>query len=204
MALAFPAIDPIVVQIGPFAKPRTGGRERTLERRPRARLHRLLVVHAPGGMRVPILVRGCGRLANFAVPPQDLPSALFVLEDSSARGEIAEAAMEAEGGSTASEVQRLARALAIGAGSEGAQTALQEQYHKNLTLEEGETMAVTILKQVMEEKLAEAEKNLGRLEGAGVLAEEARKRADAASQRAKAAEDSVKSTNDNEDNCDVH
>ena len=34
------------------------------------------------------------------------------------------------------------------------------------------------------EKLAEAEKNLGRLEGAGVLAEEARKRADAASQRA--------------------
>ena len=36
-------------------------------------------------------------------------------------------------------------------------------------------------------KLAEAEKNLGRLEGAGVLAEEARKRADAASQRAKAA-----------------
>ena len=38
-------------------------------------------------------------------------------------------------------------------------------------------------------KLAEAEKNLGRLEGAGVLAEEARKRADAASQRAKAAED---------------
>ena len=34
-------------------------------------------------------------------------------------------------------------------------------------------------------KLAEAEKNLGRLEGAGVLAEEARKRADAASQRAK-------------------
>jgi len=44
-------------------------------------------------------------------------------------------------------------AKAIGAGAEGAQTALQEQYHKNLTLEEGETMAVTILKQVMEEKL---------------------------------------------------
>ena len=36
---------------------------------------------------------------------------------------------------------------------EGAQTALQEQYHKNLTLVEGETMAVTVLKQVMEEKL---------------------------------------------------
>jgi len=44
-------------------------------------------------------------------------------------------------------------AKAIGAGAEGAQTALQEQYHKNLTLEEAETMAVTILKQVMEEKL---------------------------------------------------
>jgi len=44
-------------------------------------------------------------------------------------------------------------AKAIGAGSEGAQTALQEQYHKNLTLQEAETMAITILKQVMEEKL---------------------------------------------------
>ena len=44
-------------------------------------------------------------------------------------------------------------AKAIGAGSEGAQTALQEQYHKNLTLVEGETMAVTVLKQVMEEKI---------------------------------------------------
>ena len=39
-------------------------------------------------------------------------------------------------------------AKAIGAGSEGAQTSLQEQFHKNLTLEEAETMAVTILKQV--------------------------------------------------------
>jgi 20S proteasome subunit alpha 5 len=44
-------------------------------------------------------------------------------------------------------------AKAIGAGSEGAQTALQEQYHKNLTLVEAETMAITVLKQVMEEKL---------------------------------------------------
>jgi hypothetical protein len=44
-------------------------------------------------------------------------------------------------------------AKAIGAGSEGAQTALQEQFHKNLTLLEAETMAITILKQVMEEKL---------------------------------------------------
>jgi hypothetical protein len=30
---------------------------------------------------------------------------------------------------------------------------MQEQYHKNLTLIEAETMAITILKQVMEEKL---------------------------------------------------
>ncbi len=45
-------------------------------------------------------------------------------------------------------------AKAIGAGSEGAQTSLQEQYHKKLTLEEAETMAVSILKQVMEEKLS--------------------------------------------------
>ena len=46
-------------------------------------------------------------------------------------------------------------AKAIGAGSEGAQTALQEQFHKNLTLVEAETMAISILKQVMEEKLDE-------------------------------------------------
>ena len=44
-------------------------------------------------------------------------------------------------------------AKAIGAGSEGAQTALQEQFHKNLTLVEAETMAITILKQVRARKL---------------------------------------------------
>jgi len=44
-------------------------------------------------------------------------------------------------------------AKAIGAGSEGAQTALQEQYHQKLSLAEAETMAVTILKQVMEDKV---------------------------------------------------
>eukprot|EP01116_Phalansterium_solitarium_P023679 TRINITY_DN8418_c0_g1_i2.p1 TRINITY_DN8418_c0_g1~~TRINITY_DN8418_c0_g1_i2.p1 ORF type:complete len:244 (-),score=31.69 TRINITY_DN8418_c0_g1_i2:130-861(-) len=44
-------------------------------------------------------------------------------------------------------------AKAIGAGSEGAQTALQEQYNKSLTLKEAETMALSILKQVMEEKI---------------------------------------------------
>ncbi|KAK4469742.1 hypothetical protein MN116_007264 [Schistosoma mekongi] len=44
-------------------------------------------------------------------------------------------------------------AKAIGSGSEGAQQALQEIYHKNMTLHEGCKHALTILKQVMEEKL---------------------------------------------------
>ncbi|XP_048244409.1 proteasome subunit alpha type-5 [Haliotis cracherodii] len=44
-------------------------------------------------------------------------------------------------------------AKAIGSGSEGAQQALQEVYHKSLTLKEACKSALTILKQVMEEKL---------------------------------------------------
>jgi len=44
-------------------------------------------------------------------------------------------------------------AKAIGAGSEGAQTALEEQYNKSLTLAAAEKMALEILKQVMEEKI---------------------------------------------------
>ncbi|CAJ0924573.1 17820_t:CDS:2 [Entrophospora sp. SA101] len=44
-------------------------------------------------------------------------------------------------------------AKAIGSGSEGAQTELQEEYHKSLTLEEAETLSLKVLKQVMEEKL---------------------------------------------------
>ncbi|XP_077538842.1 proteasome alpha5 subunit [Haemaphysalis longicornis] len=44
-------------------------------------------------------------------------------------------------------------AKAIGSGSEGAQQALQEKYHKSMTLPEATTNALTILKQVMEEKL---------------------------------------------------
>merc|ERR1712010_389163 len=44
-------------------------------------------------------------------------------------------------------------AKAIGSASEGAQSALQESYNKSLTLVEAETMAMKILKQVMEEKL---------------------------------------------------
>jgi 20S proteasome subunit alpha 5 len=44
-------------------------------------------------------------------------------------------------------------AKAIGAGSEGAQTQLQETYSKSMTLAEAETLALNTLKQVMEEKL---------------------------------------------------
>ena len=44
-------------------------------------------------------------------------------------------------------------AKAIGSGSEGAQQSLQEVYHKGMTLKESIKSAMTILKQVMEEKL---------------------------------------------------
>lgn len=47
-------------------------------------------------------------------------------------------------------------AKAIGSGSEGAQQSLQEVYHRSMTLEEATTAALTILKQVMEEKLNSA------------------------------------------------
>jgi len=45
------------------------------------------------------------------------------------------------------------QAKAIGSGSEGAQTELQENYHKSLTLKEAETLSLKVLKQVMEEKV---------------------------------------------------
>lgn len=44
-------------------------------------------------------------------------------------------------------------AKAIGSGSEGAQQALQEVFNKELSLEEASVQALTILRQVMEEKL---------------------------------------------------
>ncbi|KAI5962512.1 PUP2 [Candida pseudojiufengensis] len=44
-------------------------------------------------------------------------------------------------------------AKAIGSGSEGAQSELNNEYHKSLTLKEAEILALKILKQVMEEKL---------------------------------------------------
>ncbi|KAG1148337.1 hypothetical protein G6F37_004037 [Rhizopus arrhizus] len=45
------------------------------------------------------------------------------------------------------------QAKAIGSGSEGAQTELQKEYHKSMTLKEAETLALSVLKSVMEEKL---------------------------------------------------
>jgi len=54
-------------------------------------------------------------------------------------------------------------AKAIGAGSEGAQTALQEHYHKSMKLHEAEKLALTVLKQVMEEKLDSTNVELARV-----------------------------------------
>jgi len=45
-------------------------------------------------------------------------------------------------------------AKAIGAGSEGAQSSLEEQYNKSLTLKEAQKIALEVLKQVMEEKIS--------------------------------------------------
>lgn len=44
-------------------------------------------------------------------------------------------------------------AMAIGSGSEGAQTTLQEDYKPDLTFQEAEILALSTLKQVMEEKV---------------------------------------------------
>lgn len=45
-------------------------------------------------------------------------------------------------------------AKAIGSGSEGAQQALQEKYHKSMSLKDAIKESLVILKQVMEEKLS--------------------------------------------------
>jgi len=46
------------------------------------------------------------------------------------------------------------KAKAIGAGSEGAQSNLEESYSETLTLQEAEDLALSTLKQVMEEKIS--------------------------------------------------
>jgi len=45
-------------------------------------------------------------------------------------------------------------AKAIGAGSEGAQNALKDHYHKSMTLKEAQRLALQILKDVMEDKIS--------------------------------------------------
>jgi 20S proteasome subunit alpha 5 len=45
-------------------------------------------------------------------------------------------------------------AKAIGSGSEGAQTTLQEEYRPDMTMEQAETLALSTLKAVMEEKVS--------------------------------------------------
>ena len=44
-------------------------------------------------------------------------------------------------------------AMAIGSGSEGAQTTLEEEFKPDLSFEEAEALALSTLKQVMEEKV---------------------------------------------------
>ncbi|CAG9464109.1 unnamed protein product [Pedinophyceae sp. YPF-701] len=44
-------------------------------------------------------------------------------------------------------------AKAIGSGSEGAQNSLQEQFRADMSLKDAETLALSVLKQVMEEKV---------------------------------------------------
>jgi len=44
-------------------------------------------------------------------------------------------------------------AKAIGSGSEAAQSELQDKWHKQMTLREAQLLTLTVLKQVMEEKL---------------------------------------------------
>lgn len=46
------------------------------------------------------------------------------------------------------------KAKAIGAGSEGAQSNLEESYSETMTLAEAEELALSTLKQVMEEKIS--------------------------------------------------
>merc|ERR1712083_170733 len=45
-------------------------------------------------------------------------------------------------------------ACAIGSAQEGATSMLQEQYNKDMTMKEAETLGLTVLRQVMEEKLS--------------------------------------------------
>lgn len=50
--------------------------------------------------------------------------------------------------------------MAIGSGSEGAQTALQEHYKADMSLADAEVLALSTLKQVMEEKVSTTSSSL--------------------------------------------
>jgi len=52
-------------------------------------------------------------------------------------------------------------ACSIGSAQEGATSMLQEQYNQDMSLKEGETLALTVLRQVMEEKLTKDNIELG-------------------------------------------
>jgi 20S proteasome subunit alpha 5 len=55
------------------------------------------------------------------------------------------------------------KAKAIGAGSEGAQSNLEESYSESMTLQEAENLALSTLKQVMEEKISTENIELARV-----------------------------------------
>ncbi len=55
------------------------------------------------------------------------------------------------------------KAKAIGAGSEGAQSNLEESYSETMTLAEAEELALSTLKQVMEEKISTDNVELARV-----------------------------------------
>lgn len=52
-------------------------------------------------------------------------------------------------------------AKAVGAASEGAQTSLQDEYHKQMTFEMAEVTALKILKQVMEYNISSTNVEIG-------------------------------------------
>merc|ERR1712210_386885 len=55
------------------------------------------------------------------------------------------------------------KAKAIGAGSEGAQTNLNENFYEDITMEDAEDLALSTLKQVMEEKISTENVELARV-----------------------------------------
>jgi len=58
-------------------------------------------------------------------------------------------------------------AKAIGSGSEGAQTELQERWHKSMNLQEAKMLVLQVLRHVMEEKLDEHNVQLAQVTPSG-------------------------------------